>query len=210
MFYKGKQMGLRERYKKACIRRDRWWSPGMRTYTDEDFDNFMEEFLTFVVLGMKETKLLFEERLFYYDEDGGVFLRVFYDLWLDKEMKRMRKRDPLRALAISGAYVFGTGAIFAMESLKLDKSLPAFTEEEREAVFSKIGDREPYGLMLELQGIGYAERRKQCLDALFVDAVYTMEELARDLINDKDYQREYMSILFNAGLSYILRYEERV
>lgn len=181
----------------------------MRTYTDEDFDNFMEDFLTFVVVGMKETKLLFENYLFYYEDDKGIFLRVFYDVWLDREMKKMRKRAPLRALAISGAHAFGTGAIFAMESLKLGKSLPEFTKEERDAVFSMIGRREPYGLMLEMQGIGYAEWRKRCLDALFVDAVYTMEELARDLVNEKDYQREYMSILFNAGLSYIIRYADR-
>lgn len=181
----------------------------MRTYTDEDFDNFMEDFLTFVVVGMKETKLLFENYLFYYEDDKGIFLRVFYDVWLDREMKKMRKRAPLRALAISGAHAFGTGAIFAMESLKLGKSLPEFTKEERDAVFSMIGGQEPYGLMLEMQGIGYAEGRKRCLDALFVDAVYTMEELARDLVNDKDYQREYMSILFNAGLSYIIRYADR-
>ncbi len=201
-------MSFKEKYRDWCVRRDKGWSPGVQTYFDEDFDNFMEDILTSVLLFMRDTKLIFEDHLFYYADDKGIFLRVFYTLWLDKEMRKMRKKDPLRALAISGAYAYGTGAIFAMESQKLGKGLPEFTKEEREAVFARIGDNEPYGLMLELQGIDYKDKRKRYMDALFVDTVFTMRDLAADLVNVKDYQREYLAVLFNAGISYIIRYDD--
>ena len=62
--------------------------------------------------------------------------------------------------------------------------------------------------MLELQGIDYSDKKKKYMDALFVDTVFTMRDLATDLVNVKDYQREYMAILFNAGISYIIRYND--
>lgn len=201
-------MSFKKKYIEWCVRRDKGWSPGVLTYFDEDFDNFMEDLINSVLIDMKNTKLIFEDHLFYYEDDKGIFLRMFYSIWLDREMRKMRKKKPLRALAISGAHAYGTGAIFAMESQKLGKGLPEFTKEERDAVFSFIGDREPYGLMLELQGIDYSDKKKKYMDALFVDTVFTMRDLATDLVNVKDYQREYMAILFNAGISYIIRYND--
>ena len=53
-------MSFKEKYIEWCVRRDKGWSPGVLTYFDEDFDNFMEDLINSVLIDMKNTKLIFE------------------------------------------------------------------------------------------------------------------------------------------------------
>ena len=92
-------------------------------------------------------------------------------------------------------------AYVALFQPRYKKLLEEFGEKELSEIAQAIHDTDAYELALAAMGYKPDGNNKHCLDHIVVTANLAAQKLAGEKIYDKRYQKIYMKILYNAGVT---------
>lgn len=170
-----------------------------------DLRSFERDLIQEVAIKMFEMKITKQPELKFFYNDHGIFEGIFISHTTDTELLALARQDFSTYLMIMGCHALGTAAYVALSQPRYKKPLEEFGEKELSEIAQAIHDTDAYELALNAMGYKPDGNNKRCLDHIIVTANLAAQKLAGEKIHDKRYQKIYMKILYNAGVTLILR-----
>ena len=141
-----------------------------------------------------------------FEDDGGIFERLFSQHLESPEvsaLKKISKDVYLRVLGMHsfGAGAFGAGAFVAAKQKDSGRSPSEFSAEETESIFSAFDSSDAYELALEKLGIALDSGNRKMLDRVIVIGIKELELIAKEKTFEPQNLKAFMRVLFNAGAS---------
>ena len=164
---------------------------------------FERDLIQEVALTMFQMKITKQPALNFFNNDRGIFEGIFISHTTDPQMLMFARQDFNTYLTIMGCHALGTAAYVAICQGKYNKPLEEFSETEMREIAKTIHDTDAYEVALNALGFAPDGNNKKCLDRIVIVASTTAQKLAGSKIYDKSYQKVYMQVLYNAGVSLI-------
>ena len=154
-------------------------------------------------LTMFQMKITKQPGLNFFHNDHGIFDGIFTSHTTDPHMLAIARQDFNTYMMVLGCHALGTAAYVATCQGKYKKPLEQFGETEMREIAKTIHDSDAYEVGLKALGFAPDGNNKKCLDRIVVVANTSAQKLAGSKIYDKRYQKVYMQVLYNAGVSLI-------
>ena len=170
---------------------------------DNQLREFERDLIQEVALTMFQMKITKQPGLNFFHNDHGIFEGIFISHTTDPQMLMIARQDFNTYMMVLGCHALGTAAYVATCQGKYKKPLEQFGETEMREIAKTIHDSDAYEVGLKALGFAPDGNNKKCLDRIVVVANTTAQKLAGSKIYDKRYQKVYMQVLYNAGVSLI-------
>jgi hypothetical protein len=170
---------------------------------DNQLREFERDLIQEVALTMFQMKITKQPGLNFFHNDHGIFEGIFISHTTDPQMLMIAQQDFNTYMMVLGCHTLGTAAYVATCQGKYKKPLEQFGETEMREIAKTIHDTDAYEVGLKALGFAPDGNNKKCLDRIVVVANTTAQKLAGGKIYDKRYQKVYMQVLYNAGVSLI-------
>ena len=164
---------------------------------------FERDLIQEVALTMFQMKITKQPGLNFFHNDHGIFDGIFTSHTTDPHMLAIARQDFNTYMMVLGCHALGTAAYVATCQGKYKKPLEQFGETEMREIAKTIHDTDAYEVGLKALGFAPDGNNKKCLDRIVVVANTSAQKLAGSKIYDKRYQKVYMQVLYNAGVSLI-------
>lgn len=164
---------------------------------------FERDLIQEVALTMFQMKITKQPVLSFFHNDHGIFEGIFISHTTDPQMLMIAQQDFNTYMMVLGCHALGTAAYVAICQGKYKKPLEQFGETEMREIAKTIHDTDAYEVGLNSLGFVPDGNNKKCLDRIVVVANTTAQKLAGSKIHDKRYQKVYMQVLYNAGVTLI-------
>ena len=164
---------------------------------------FERDLIQEVALTMFQMKITKQPVLSFFHNDHGIFEGIFISHTTDPQMLMIAQQDFNTYMMVLGCHALGTAAYVAICQGKYKKPLEQFGETEMREIAKTIHDTDAYEVGLNSLGFAPDGNNKKCLDRIVVVANTTAQKLAGGKIHDKRYQKVYMQVLYNAGVTLI-------
>ena len=170
---------------------------------DNQLREFERDLIQEVALAMFQMKITKQPGLNFFHNDHGIFEGIFISHTTDPQMLMIAQQDFNTYMMVLGCHALGTAAYVATCQGKYKKPLEQFGETEMREIAKTIHDSDAYEDGLKALGFAPDGNNKKCLDRIVVVANTSAQKLAGSKIYDKRYQKVYMQVLYNAGVSLI-------
>lgn len=170
---------------------------------DTQLREFERDLIQEVALTMFQMKITKQPVLSFFHNDHGIFEGIFISHTTDPQMLMIAQQDFNTYMMVLGCHALGTAAYVAICQGKYKKPLEQFGETEMREIAKTIHDTDAYEVGLNSLGFAPDGNNKKCLDRIVVVANTTAQKLAGSKIHDKRYQKVYMQVLYNAGVTLI-------
>ena len=170
---------------------------------DNQLREFERDLIQEVALAMFQMKITKQPGLNFFHNDHGIFDGIFTSHTTDPHMLAIARQDFNTYMMVLGCHALGTAAYVATCQGKYKKPLEQFGETEMREIAKTIHDTDAYEVGLKALGFAPDGNNKKCLDRIVVVANTSAQKLAGSKIYDKRYQKVYMQVLYNAGVSLI-------
>lgn len=167
----------------------------------ESLRNFERDLIQEVAITMFQLKITKQPVLNFFNNDHGIFEGIFISHTTDPEMLAIARQDFNTYLMILGCHALGTSAYVAICQRKYGKPLEEFGEVEMREIAQTIHDTDAYEVGLNALGYKPDGNNKKCLDHIVVTANAVAQKLAGNKMHDTRYQKVYMQVLYNAGVT---------
>lgn len=165
--------------------------------------DFERDLIQTVAITMFELKITKQPALSFFHNDHGIFEETFLSHTTDPEFVAMSQQDFATYLMVLGCHALGAAAYVAICQRKYHKPLAEFGNVELREIAQALHNTDPYELGLNALGFRHDGNNKKCLDHIVVTANNAARNLAGNNIHDKRYQKIYMQVLYNAGVTLI-------
>jgi hypothetical protein len=163
-----------------------------------DFERGLIQEVASTMFRLKITK---QPLLKFFHNDHGIFEGIFISHITDPQMLAIARQDFTMYLTVLGCHALGTAAYVALCQKKYGKPLERFDKTEMREIAQTIHDTDAYEVALNALGYKPDGNNKKCLDHIVVKANLTAQRLAGRNIHDKRYQKIYMQVCYNAGVT---------
>ena len=170
---------------------------------DAQLREFERDLIQEVALTMFQMKITKQPALSFFYNDHGIFEGIFISHTTDPQMLMIARQDFNTYMMVLGCHALGTAAYVATCQGKYKKPLEQFGETEMREIAKTIHDTDAYEVGLKALGFAPDGNNKKCLDRIVVVANTSAQKLAGSKIYDNRYQKVYMQVLYNAGVSLI-------
>ena len=156
-----------------------------------------------VAITMFELKITKQPALSFLHNDHGIFEEIFNSHITDPELMVMEEYDLSTYLMVLGCHALGASAYVVISQKDYHKPLAEFGNVELQVISHNLNTTDPYELGLNALGYKPDGNNKKCLDHIVITANNAAQKLAGDKMHDKRYQKIYMQVLYNAGVTLI-------
>ena len=154
-----------------------------------------------IALFMYNVGITKEPVLHSFEDDGGIFERLFSQHLESPEVSALKKISKDVYLRVLGMHSFGAGAFVAAKQKDSGRSPSEFSAEETENIFSAFDSSDAYELALEKLGIALDSGNRKMLDRVIVIGIKELELIAKEKTFEPQNLKAFMRVLFNAGAS---------
>ena len=167
----------------------------------EDLRNFERDLIQTVAITMFQLKIIKQPTLNFFNNDHGIFENIFISHTTDPRMLAIAGQNFTTYLMVMGCHALGTAAYVALCQTKYKKPLEEFGEKEICEIAQTIHETDAYEVALNALGYKLDGNNKRCLDHIVVTANNAAQSLAGEKIHDKRYQKIFMQVCYNAGVT---------
>lgn len=156
-----------------------------------------------VALTMFNLKITKQPALSFFKDDMGIFDGVYVRHITAPQYVMMEKQEFNTYLMVLGCHALGAAVHVALCQSRFDKPVEEFGKTELQLIELDFLNTDPYELAIK--GLGYSldGNNKRCLDHIVVTANTTAIKLVGNKMKEKEYQKAYMKVLYNAGVTLI-------
>ncbi len=138
--------------------------------------------------------------------DNGIFDAVYQAHMNDPQLQMVRNvYGDDTFLNLLGCHALGAGAYTTLCQAKYNKPVEDFTPQERSEIINGFYRTDPYELALKTLGYAPNGNNKKCLDHIIVVGMKSYRNSAGTKAFSKEYLKSYMQVMFNAGVTVVLR-----
>lgn len=166
-----------------------------------DLRNFERDLIQEVAITMFQLKITKQPALNFFNNDYGIFEGIFISHTTDPQMLAIARQDFNIYLMVLGFHALGTAAYVAICQRKYQKPLEEFGETEMREIAQTIHDTDAYEVALNALGYKPDGNNKKCLDHIVITANAAAQKLVGNKMHDTRYQKVYMQVLYNAGVT---------
>lgn len=154
-----------------------------------------------IALFMYNVGITKEPVLCSFEDDGGIFERLFLQHITDSDVLALKMISEDVFLRVLGMHSFGAGAFVAAKQKDFGRSPSEFSAEETESIFFAFDSSDSYELALEKLGISLDSGNRKMLDRVIVIGIKELELIAKEKAFEPENLKAFMQVLFNAGAS---------
>ena len=147
-----------------------------------------------IALFMFNVGITKEPTLSFFEDDGGIFERLFAEHMESPEVSALKDISEDLYLRVLGMHAFGAGAYAAAKEIN-------FREEEIEEIFSDFDSADAYELAIKKLGFSMESGNRKMLDRVIVIGIKEAKLFAKDEATNPENLETFMKVLFNAGIS---------
>lgn len=156
-----------------------------------------------VAITMFNLKITKQPSLNFLHNDCGIFEGTFISHTTDEQLLMISQQSFNTYLMVLGCHAFGTAAYVVMSQNKYKKPVNEYSEIELREIAQTIAETDAYEVGLNALGFKLDGNNKKCVDHIVQTAMTAALRLAGANIHDKRYQKVYMKVLYNAGVTII-------
>ena len=164
----------------------------------KDFERALIQEVALTMFSMKITK---QPALSFFHDDQGIFEGIYISRTTDPQFLEIANEDFTTYLMVIGCHALGAAAYVALCQLKYKKSISEFNENEMKQIALDMHETDAYELAINALGYSPTGNNKRCLDHIVVTANTAAQKLVGNKIKEKEYQKVYMQVLYNAGVT---------
>lgn len=154
-----------------------------------------------IALFMYNVGITKEPVLSSFENDGGIFERLFSQHLENPEVSALKEFSKDVYFRVLGMHSFGAGAFVAAKQKDLGRSPSEFSAEETESIFFAFDSSDSYELALEKLEIPLDSGNRKMLDRVIVIGIKELELIAKEKSFEPENLKAFMKVLFNAGAS---------
>ncbi len=159
-----------------------------------------------VAMCIYSLKISSSPSLKFLNDDNGIFASVYQAHMDDPQLQAIRNAYGDNVyLNLLGCHALGAGAYVTLCQAKYKKSVDSFTSGERAEILSDFRRTDPYELALKALGFAPDGNNKKCLDHIVMVGMQSYRQAAGATVFNRDSLFVYMKVLFNAGVTIVLR-----
>ena len=157
-----------------------------------------------IALFMARVGIIEKPALSFFEDDGGIFERVFSEHLSDQNVLALKNISEDVFLRVLGMHSFGAGVCVAAKQTESGRSPENFSEEEKENIFSEFDSSDAFELALEKLRISHDSGNRKMLDRVIVIEIKELKLIAKEKAFEPQNLKAFMQVLFNAGISVFL------
>ncbi len=168
-----------------------------------EFTRFLTET---VALRVHDMKITSQPSLRYIMCGAEPFLDNLANLHFKENQRAVIKEyDKFAYLVLLSYHALGAGGYVILCQDKYNKPVQEFSDNEIAEIFNEFNENSPIDLFLNKMGIEKDSGNKKCLDKIVVNAVKLSNTLVGDDIFKKDYLDVLLTVMFNSGVTIVMR-----
>lgn len=154
-----------------------------------------------IALFMYNVGITKEPVLCSFENDGGIFERLFSQHLENPEVSALKEFSKDVYFRVLGMHSFGAGAFVAAKQKDFGRSPSEFSAEETESIFFAFDSSDSYELGLEKLEISLDSGNRKMLDRVIVIGIKELELIAKEKAFEPENLKAFMKVLFIAGAS---------
>ncbi len=203
-------MGLSDIFKKSDMHPTASDRPKITSSPDDNETMSVIEYTRFlsetVAMRAYDMKLTSQPSLRYIMCGAEPFFDKLANLQYNENlMADLKELDKLTYLVFLSFQALGAGGYVILCQDKYNKLVEAFSDNEIAEIFKAFKEKSPFDLFLNKMGIAEDSGNKRCLDHIIANAVRLSNNIVADDILKKDYLDALLTIMFNAGVTVVMR-----
>lgn len=180
-------------------------SGGQAEGEEAQLEAFERDLIQEVALTMFRMNITKQPTLRFLNDDPGIFEDIFTIHQINSQVQMLAVQNPETYLMVLGCHALGTGVYTVISQLKYNKPVREFGETEINEIEETLCRTDAYEVAINALGFSPTGNNKKCLDAIVVNANAAARRLAGRKMFDVPYQKAYMKVLFNAGVTIIYK-----
>ena len=142
----------------------------------------------------------------FFHNDKGIFEGIYQSHMKDPQVRMIRKAygDDMY-LNLLGCHALGVGAYVTLCQGKYDKPVEDFSMTEAMEINNAFHQTDPYELALKTLGVSLDGDNKKCLDRIIHVGMESYRNAAGSKTFDKSCLKSFMQVMYNAGITIVLR-----
>lgn len=156
-----------------------------------------------IALFMVSTKIIEQPMLKFFKDDRGILEGLAFQHY-NSDIKNSEISDHDYLFAC-GMHAFGAGLFVTLYQAKIKTPIADFTEENLMDIALAFQETDAYELGLTSYGIGLDSNNKNVIDFMILKAIETAANSCGMMKLNYEQLRTFMQVLFNAGVTMVLR-----
>lgn len=158
-----------------------------------------------VAIAMKSYGIVQQPALQFFNDDGDILQGLVLQHTSNPQLLAFKSQDIGTYLFICGMHAFGAGVYVTLQQSKFQKPVNEFTTAEKMQIANDFDRTDSYELALNTLGIPLDSKNKQVIDHIIMVARDTaLKAVGREVAKQGNIWA-YMQVLFNAGITMVLR-----
>jgi len=158
-----------------------------------------------VALYMHSAKITQQPILKFFHDDQGICEGLFVQHTTNPQLLQIKKMSDETYLRVVGMHAFGAGVYVTALQGKLEKPIGQFSSNDIYSISKDFEQTDSYELALKVLNIPADSKNKKVLDYIMETALETAKKGVGFAVMEPHNLRTYMQVLFNAGITMVLR-----
>lgn len=158
-----------------------------------------------VALFMYSAKITQQPILKFFHDDQRICEGLFVQHTTNPQLLQIKNISDETYLRVVGMHAFGAGVYVTALQGELDKPIEQFSSNDLYTISKDFEQTDSYELSLKVLRIPVDSNNKKVLDFIIETALKTAKKTVGPAIMESLNLRTYMQVLFNAGITMVLR-----
>lgn len=170
-----------------------------------DGDALFRDITQDVVTNMMSMRIIKTPELKFFFDDKGILEGLIQEHTTQEEVLDLKKQSDFTYMFVCGMHAFGAGAYVTIYQTKAQKPVSDFGQQELRKIALSFSMTDSYELALSAMGLDANSNNKKVFDKIIMDAIKLVMNSAGNNATSPDAIRQLMKVLYNAGITVVMR-----
>ena len=144
------------------------------------------------------------ELKFFYD-DKGILDGLVQEHTTNRDILSLKRESDFNYMFVCGMHAFGAGVYTTAFQTKAEKPVNEFGQKELREIALAFSQVDAYELALSVMGLNANSNNKKVFDEIIITAIKSAMNCAGKDATHPDTIKQLMQVLFNAGITVVMR-----
>ena len=170
-----------------------------------DAGKLFKEITQDVVMVMMSMHVIKSPQLKFFYDDKGILEGLVQQHTTNRTILALKQESDFNYMFVCGMHAFGAGIYATIFQTKAQKPVNEFGTKELMDIASAFSRVDPYELALSSMGLNANSNNKKVFDEIIMTAIKSATKHAGKDATHPDTIKQLMQVLFNAGITVVMR-----
>lgn len=158
-----------------------------------------------VVMEMMAMHVIKSPELKFFVDDKGILEGLVYEHTTNPEILALKRESAFDYMFVCGMHAFGAGIYATLYQTKVKKPVNKFNQQDLAEIALAFSRTDAYELALTALGLNANSNNKKVFDKIIMTGIKSAFIYSGDDDTHPDTVRQLMQVLFNAGITVVMR-----